>query len=426
MEKLIRILKDSPIADYRITCMHSESVELFYVLNKLETNRATSIDEVSVTIYIDEDSKRGEATFAYNSFMSEEELRKEIAKRIYAAKFALNPYFEIPSKSDEIPSKIPSNFENYTLQEAAEIAVKAVLNAKQCEHGVFSANEIFVTKKDTRVLNSRGVDLSSTSYKLFIELIPSYEKDGEEVETYNNLEFSSLDPEEITRQVNEAMELTKARYEAIPLKLEKPVKVIIEGEDAPKYFGFFARNLSYTAKYQHINRFEVGQSVQGDEITGDKLNINLLPFYEGCSNNASFDRDGVILKPLELIKDGVAMANYGLYSHGYLLGVKEPVGLLPIVQVLPGSKSFEEMKKEPYVRCVKFSSFQFEEGSGFFGGEVRLGFYFDGEKEIPVTGFSIAASIHNAKSTTILSKETEITPSYVGPKYLEIKDMTIN
>ena len=102
MEKLIKVLKSSPVNDYKITVTHSESVELFYVLNKLETNRATDINEVEVTIYVDEGDKRGQSSFSYFPYMSEDEIRSEIDKKIYAAKFALNPFYEIPSKNEEI------------------------------------------------------------------------------------------------------------------------------------------------------------------------------------------------------------------------------------------------------------------------------------------------------------------------------------
>ncbi|MCR4879483.1 MAG: hypothetical protein K5906_00800 [Bacilli bacterium] len=426
MEKLIKVLNASPINDYKIQVTHSESVELFYVLNKLETNRATNIDEVEVTIYVDVEGKRGQASFDYYPYMKEEEIKEVIAKKIYAAKFALNPFFEIPAKTDKKPLEIESNLKNYSLREASEKVVRALLKAKQYDEALFSATEIFITKKDVRILNSKGVDVSSTSYKGFIEFIPSWEKDGEEVETYNNLEFSTLDEEELTKIIDEYVLLTKARFEATKLKLDKPVKVILEGEDVYKYFNYFVSNTSYPYIYQHMNRFELGDHTQGEEISGTKLNISLIPEHEGCAASCAFDSDGVILEPIQIIKDGVAINRHGPFRFGYYLNEKNPTGQLPILKVEAGTKSFNEMKKEPYLRCVKFSSFQNEQFSGFFGGEVRLGFYFDGEKEIPVTGFSIAGNINDAKGKTILSKETQINARYVGPMYLEIKDMGIN
>ena len=99
MEKLIKVLKNSGVNDYRILETNSQSSELFYVGKKLETNRATNLKKVDVTIYVDVDDKRGSATFVYNNFLSEEELSKLIEEKIYAAKFALNKYYEIPGKN---------------------------------------------------------------------------------------------------------------------------------------------------------------------------------------------------------------------------------------------------------------------------------------------------------------------------------------
>ena len=59
------------------------------------------------------------------------------------------------------------------------------------------------------------------------------------------------------------------------------------------------------------------------------------------------------------------------------------------------------------------------------GGEVRLGFYFDGEKEIPVTGFSISGNIHELKKNLTLSSDTVTLPRYHGPKYVLIPGMKV-
>ena len=93
--------------------------------------------------------------------------------------------------------------------------------------------------------------------------------------------------------------------------------------------------------------------------------------------------------------------------------------------VKEGTKSFAEMAKEPYIRCVKFSGIQVDMNSGFFGGEVRLGYYFDGEKEIPVTGFAISGDLNVARGQFVFSSETVTLGGYHGPKYLEVPDITI-
>ena len=434
MEKLLKALREANIAAFKILDTETNAREIYYVLDKIETIRTAESHDTSVTIYVDIDGKRGSSNFTYLPYMGEDELRETIKENIYAASFALNPFYELPKPTDEKPAKLHSNFETRSLQEIAEEVGKTIFENASFEGGYLSATEISVKSKRQRIINSNGVDLSLDSYEGFVEVIPSFGPEENEVETYNSFTFSNFDKEFIAEKIKEAIALTKARFEAKPLSLEKPVKVIIEGEGVESIASFFYSDLDYSTAYTHMNLHEVGEPVQGDEVEGDRLNIDLLPEYEGLVASRYVDSDGVVLKPLTVIKDGVGVARHGSYTYGYYLGEKKPTGVLPVAYLHPGKKSFAEMAKEPYLRCVKFSSFQSERSSGYFGGEVRLGFYFDGEKEAPVTGFSIAGSLHELKGKLVLSKETYVdsfsvgltsTGGFVGPKYIEVKGMSI-
>ena len=68
---------------------------------------------------------------------------------------------------------------------------------------------------------------------------------------------------------------------------------------------------------------------------------------------------------------------------------------------------------------------QLDLDSGFIGGEVRLGFYFNGQKEIPVTGFSISGDFNKISNEMEFSKEITNRPNYHGPKYILLKGMQI-
>jgi predicted Zn-dependent protease len=237
------------------------------------------------------------------------------------------------------------------------------------------------------------------------------------------LKLENYNLDEIKKEVKELLDLAIQRYEAKPLELNEDVNIILENDEVAQLLSFFTDDLTYGAKYQKININEVNDSVQGD-IKGDKLNIKMTPYYPGCINSTDFDSDGVLLKEIELIKDGIAKKMYGSYRFGYYLK-ENPTGILPITLVSEGSKSFDEFKENKYLRCVRFSNMQLDSNTGFFGGEVRLGFLYDGEKEIPVTGFSISGNINELKSELYLSKEMATLPDYHGPKYILIKGMKV-
>lgn len=429
-DQIRTILAQYPaISDWNLKITKTCSSELFYVGKRLETNRAADTENYELTIYVDQDGQRGASAFSVAAYMTETELREKIEENIYAAGFAMNPWYSLPVPANAVIPKSASNIPALTLKTAAELVSDAVFAADHFADGYLSATEIFLTETTQRILNSQGVDVSATTYGGAVELIPSWEKGEEEVEIYHMLRFESLDAADITAQVEEQLLLAKARFEAKPLHEvldpAKAPKVIIQDEEAGEIFQYFVYDLTYMQKYQKSNKFELGDDVQGENVTGTRLNLTMAPYVKNAFGSAFFDTDGVILNETPLIKDGVAVGRFGPWRFGYYLGEKTPAGALPITKVEPGTKTFTEMAKEPYLRCVTFSGIQVEPNSGYFGGEVRLGFYFDGEKEIPVTGFSISGDLNVSRGTMVYSQETVTTRFYHGPKYLEIRDMKL-
>ena len=116
---------------------------------------------------------------------------------------------------------------------------------------------------------------------------------------------------------------------------------------------------------------------------------------------------------------------HGDQRFGTYLNMK-PTGVYNNAELEPGSLSFEEMTNKPYIYCVSFSSPQLEEYSSYYGGEVRLGFYFDGKNTYPVTGFSISGNLYEDIKRFRFSKEVDTYKSFRGPKYLWIPNVNIN
>lgn len=434
IDRIIHALKaNASVADWLINVRETRSSELFYVGKKLETNRATDVTAYEVTLYLDKEEngekKRGSASFSVYDYMNEEQLEEKVAEKVYAAGFALNPWFDLPSPVDTPIEESTSNIKDLTLKQAAEMVSDAVFKADQYDNGYLSATEIFVNKIDERVLNSKGIDISAVSYNAMVELIPSWKEEDQDVEIYHMMRLESLDPVAITQEVDEKLNLVHARYEAKDLSevMDKanPAKVILQGNEVGTMFRYYIGDLNYGTKYTHSNRYEMGDPVQGETVTGTVLNLSMKGQVKGAFRSAAFDSDGVILKEKVLVKDGQAVGRFGDFRMGQYIREEEPTGELPITVVAPGEKSFAEMASEPYLRCVVFSGLQMERNSGYFGGEVRLGFYFDGEKEIPVTGFSISGNMKEAGHTMVYSSDVQTTAAFQGPKYLEIQGVSV-
>ena len=416
MKKYIDLLDNADLFGWKIVEIKKKTTELYYILDKLETNRATYETLYNVTIYVLDNNKVGASTFDIYPYMDNVEITRKINDNKLNAKYALNDYYELPKYEHLERRNINTNLANEPLKVLEEVK-DAIFSVKS--EAYLSATEFFLYEIDERLINSNGVDVKQKSYRLNIELIPTYK----DVEIYQMLKLEKYDTNEIKEEVKTLLDLAIKRYEAKNLELTEDVNIILENDEVAQLLSFFSDDLTYGAKYQQININELNESVQG-EIIGDKLNIKMVPYYSGCINSRDFDSDGVILKEISLIEDGIAKNRYGSYRFGYYLKEK-PTGILPVMVVGEGSKDFNDFKKDKYLRCVRFSNMQLDSNTGFFGGEVRLGFLYDGEKEIPVTGFSISGNINELKKELYLSKELVNLPDYHGPKYILIKGMKI-
>ena len=73
------------------------------------------------------------------------------------------------------------------------------------------------------------------------------------------------------------------------------------------------------------------------------------------------------------------------------------------------------MKAAPYLEIVNFSDFQMDSFTGHVGGEIRLAFWYDGERKIPVTGGSINGNILEAQKNLLFSREMQTEETFEGP-----------
>ena len=416
MRKYIELLDNANLFGWKIREIKKKTTELYYILDKLETNRSTDELLYNVTVYVLENNKVGASSFDIYPYMDNAEIKRKIETNKKNASFALNDYYELPKYEHLHHRDLNTNLSGEPLKVLEKIK-NSIFSVKS--EAYLAATEFFLVETSERLINSNGVDVKQKSFRLNVELIPTYK----DVETYKMLEMENYNLVELKKEIKELLNLSIKRYEAKELENKENINIILENDEVAQLLSFFTDDLTYGAKYQHININEINDSVQG-KIKGDKLTIKMVPHYDGCINSRDFDIDGVVLKEVSLIEKGIAKSMYGSYRFGYYLKEK-PTGILPITVVKEGKKEFSDFKNDKYVRCVRFSNMQLDSNTGFFGGEVRLGFYFDGKKEIPVTGFSISGNINELKNVLYLSKEVVNLPSYHGPKYLLIKGMKI-
>ena len=424
MNELIRLLNYNPAVDaWRITEKATASYELFFVHRDLETVRATDTAETRVTVYVDHDGKRGDSSFDVYRSMGEADTAAKIESAVSRARLVDNEPYELP-EAGTLCDSLPTNMADADPKALACRIADAVYAADDLPGGSINALEIFLYRDTVRVVNSRGVDKTQVTHRVMIEAIPTFTDEKQSVELYEDHRFTTFDPAKVTAEIAEKMREVRDRYEAKKPQTPMKISVVLRPGEIERLVRELAYDLNYATVYSHGNLHSVGDDLQeGGE--GDKLTVTMRGIVEGSERSAFFDEDGLMLTDTCVIKDGKVAANFGSYRYGQYLGVEKPSGGLRCVELSPGTLGDKELASAPYLECASLSGLQVDLYNDYIGGEIRLAYYFDGEKTVPVTGITMSGRLSEVLKSMRLSEKTEVSGAYLGPVKLLMPGMEI-
>lgn len=423
MKTIIAALQANPgVSGYRINENRKESYELFFVKGNLETVRSTDTCDKQITVYVDHEQYKGDAQFMVYPSTTQEELEAFIETAVEKAKIIHNKTYQLPQQQTGTYT-VQSNFSEKSLQELASVIKDCVFRANTLENASLNSVEVFVNKYTETVCNSCGVLKTQTRYDAMVEAIPTYNGEDQSVELYQQYNFNNLDEAQIEAEIAEKLQEVKARYEAV--KPDAPLKgaVILNKLELSELFGSIVQNLNYASVYAKASVFHKGDQIQKNPV-GDKISVTMAGELPGNIRSAKFDTDGMALQSIRLIEDGVAMNYYGGNRFGQYLD-EEPTGLLRCMQVEPGTACEKCLMQAPYLEIISMSGLQVDFYNDYIGGEVRLAYYHDGSKCIPVTGVSVTGKLTQVLSSIRLSKEIATHNGYMGPAKAILQDMQI-
>ena len=397
---------------YRIIENHVASYELFFVHKDLETVRSTDSKATYVTVYTEHDGRIGDSAFQIYQSMSEDDINKKIAEAVSRANLVSNEPYELIDKGT-LNAALPTNLDKYEPEELGKRIADAVYAADTVPGGSINALEIFIYKDIKRVINNRGVDKTQTSYRVMIEAIPTFTDDKQSVELYEDYRFTVFEPEKLTAEIAEKMREVADRAKAQKPGKELKINVLLRPHEIRKLFSKLADDQNYSSVYMHANLHKEGDNLQQGDC--DRLNVTMKAIVEGSENSAYFDDDGAQLFDTDVIKDGIVCGSFGASRFGQYLKVSRPSGDLKCISVGKGTLTDAQIKAEPYIDCVSMSGMQLDLYNDYIGGEIRLAYYFDGEKTVPVTGITMSAKLSEVLSSLRLSEKTDVFGAYEGP-----------
>ena len=423
MKTIIAALKNNPrVSDYKISLTQKESYESFYVKGKLETVRCTDTCDKIVTVYVDHDGFKGDSQFFVYPSTTEEELKELIEKAADKAQLLNNQMYTLP-ENETGEYEVESNFSTYALPELSKAIADSVFAANTLENADLNSVEIFVNRHTGTLINSRGIHKTQVWYNAMVEAIPTYNGEAESVELYQQYNFSQFDADSVKAEISEKLQEVKARAAAVKPDFAMDCKVILNKQELSELFGNISRDLNFATVYAHAGLFHKGDDVQADP-TGDKLTITMRGAIPGNIRSARFDGDGMTLTDTCIVEDGKAIAYYGANRFGQYLE-ETPTGNLGCIQVATGSACEKCLTAAPYLEVLSMSGLQVDFFSDYIGGEIRLAYYCDGEKTVPVTGISITGSLKQVLSSIRLSCKEATFNGYCGPEKAILNNMKI-
>ena len=423
MKTVMELLRtNEKVGGFKINVHKKESMELFFVKGKLETVRRTNTCDKEVTVYVDHGEFKGDSQFFVYPSTTEEQLKVLIDEAVEKALLINNQNYELPA-AEMGEYVVQSNFADYETADLAAVVSKAVFEANTVENASLNSVEVFINKHTETVINSNGLDKTQIRYDAMVEAIPTYNGESMSVELYEQYNFGSLNLKDLHDEIAGKMAEVKARFEAVKPEEVLSGTVILNKQELSSLFFNIASNLNFATVYSHSNLWNKGDAIQKSP-EGDAIGITMAGQVEGSTRSSRFDNDGLSLGGVRVVEGGKAMAYYGSNRYGQYLG-EVPTGEMRCLVADAGTVSAQTFTTGNYLEVVSMSGLQVDFYNDYIGGEVRLAYYHDGEKTIPVTGVSISGKLSQVLENIRFSSEMAVHGGYFGPAKAALKNMTI-
>lgn len=421
MDKLINILKNSNVADYQIVQKETISHQAFFVEQKLDQHRINSVTHTTLTIYVDNEdkTKRGSSTKEIYQDETEDDIRQDIENMKFNALLAMNPYYPLVGNQKHFEEK-----SKIDLLDSLKNVVKAIQSIKNTKTEKINSYEIFVNQNYIHILNSQNVDITYNQADEMVEIVINSLNKEHEVEVYHMIETGAdQTTEEIRNDILEVFKKANDRSKAMPAKKAEKVHVLLSGSDLKDFFNYFVDKINTQLIYGGNSCAKLNDQIQQGDDT-DKISLKAVAKLPYSSLNIPYSREGTEASDFMILDNGKYVNYTGSQIYAHYLGLKN-VPFAANYQVSGGSKTIEQMKKQPYLEIVQFSSFQVDIITGDFGGEFRLAYYYDGETVKPVTAGSITVNMNDILNHMYLSKETKQYNNWIIPQTIELFDVDV-
>lgn len=430
IKMILKTIQEKPAIDeFLIKTSTITSKELFFVKDNLQMSRGKDVEHITVTVFKNFEESgvkyKGSSITKIAPTMTYEEVSQKLDNAILSASFVKNPFYALVNPTKDVAPKLISKFSNGDITQSIIGLVKDLFSEGNTVPGaIINSCEFFINVTKSRILNSNGLDVRFDTYSGQIELITEAKANTEEVELFDVLDFADYDPSWIKDRVRKALEKTVLRTKALPLPQITDIPIVLTGEAVSTFFSYYGAKASGRMLYEGINQNKIGDMIQSQDSIGDRVTLSLKPFIPNSTASRYYDNDGHFLQDTLLIEKGKLVNMLASKQYADYLNIPS-TGSIGNVVVMPGTKTSQELKTGVYLELFNFSDFQMDAMTGNFGGEIRLGIYHDGKKDIPITLGSISGNAKAVETEMYFSKETQRLNGFIGPEIIKLKKISI-
>ena len=430
------VLKSQKIEEYEIYLVEREIFESMLLKNKRDLEREITDFEYFIRILSQDNDNTGVGVIKGNSLDSQQ-LERNIKRCVGLSKVNVGPKYHFPYESNPLNIKLaedklvkdPLAFKN----ELVEDLISNCADQRDIE-APFGRFRTHIHHNFLRNSNNLNLDSLKTFY--FIELSLKAEKNGAlsefwDVTYYKNKDHLKFD-QRIKEWANMARDTLDARVpeprkDAIvifpPNVLSEAINPVVGVHSLAKYH------------FEEISQFEVDK-----EVASNQLSLEDDGLLEGGLSSNPWDAEGIPQRKTTVIENGIFKNR--LYDHKYALleGVKSTGNAIRSKDgaVSNGISNFiikagdisrgemiSEIKEGYYIQ--KFSWLNPNPVQGFFGAEIRNGYYIkDGEFKYPIKLGNVSGNVlEMIKQCLYISKEREYCEDSYFP-FIAFKNLTVS
>ena len=420
LEQIVQLLKESGVHAWELSDVQNRGWEFYFIRHALDQNRAKNVEHIQIKVYqLIEDGKfMGSASAELPPTATAEEAKKLISDLAYRATLVKNrPYPLNPPRAGQ-----PMLDESDTAA-IAEDFIRTMRALPETEREDVNSYEIFVSDKIRHFLNSEGVDITERYPDSMIEVVVNARRDGHEIELYRNFTSGSCDSEALKRDLGKAMAYGRDRLITRPTPNLEKADVLFSGADACSIYEYFVDRCNAAMVVRQLSDWTVGKPIS-EEIRGDKVNVYARRVLPNSSRNRGFDAEGAPIRDTALLEESVPREILGGRMFSSYMGLENSFSPTNI-EVSGGTKTEEELRRGSYLEAVEFSDFQVDSMTGDIFGEIRLGYWHDGETVTPVSGGSVSGSMLDFVKEFYMSAEQAQYDSMRIPALTLLKNVTV-